>query len=235
MLLGSGRCWTRHARRGVRALATARPRILLGIESSCDDSCASVVTSDRKILSSVVLKQDHADTEGIHPLHAARGHHTNVPLAIARALKEADVPASELDGIAVTQGPGMPGCLAVGMAAGKTLSTVLSKPIVYVHHMRAHALTPLLTEDSPPTFPFLTLLVSGGHTLLVLAHTLDRFQVLATTLDDSVGNTFDKFARGLELGWQSAPGALVEKLAAEHTNAEAEELPKIMLGAPSFS
>ena len=77
--------------------------------------------------------------------------------------------------------------------------------------------------------------MSGGHTLLVLAHTLDRFQVLATTLDDSVGNTFDKFARGLELGWQSAPGALVEKLAAEHTDAEAEELPKIMLGAPSFS
>lgn len=132
----------------VRSLATvARPRVLLGIEryvsclwSSCDDSCAAVVTSDRKILSSVVLKQDHTETQGIHPLYAARGHHTNVPIAIARALDEAHVSYAELDGLAVTQGPGMPGCLAVGMAAGKALSTVLSKPIVYVHHMRGRCL-----------------------------------------------------------------------------------------------
>ena len=94
------------------------------------------MTSDRRILSSVVLKQDHADTQGIHPLHAARGHHKNVPLAIARALDEANVLYSDLDGIAVTRGPGMPGCLAVGMASGKALGSVLSKPIVYIHHMR---------------------------------------------------------------------------------------------------
>ncbi|KAI3617156.1 hypothetical protein CBS9595_003065 [Malassezia furfur] len=121
------------------------------------------------------------------------------------------------------------------MAAGKTLSTVLGKPIVYIHHMRAHALTPLLTETTPPAFPFLTLLVSGGHTQLVLAHSLHHFQILATTLDDSVGNTFDKFARALDLGWQSAPGALVEALAARASERSPELLPRIMLGAPSFS
>lgn len=99
----------------------------------------------------------------------------------------------------------------------------------------AHALTPLLTEETPPAFPFLTLLVSGGHTLLVLAHSLERFQILATTLDDSVGNTFDKFARSLELGWQSAPGALVEALAAQATEPSTESLPHVMLGSQSFS
>ena len=91
----------------------------------------------------------------------------------------------------------MPGCLAVGMTAAKALATVHGKPLVYVHHMRAHALTPLLTEPEPPSFPFLTLLVSGGHTMLVLVHGLDAFQILANTLDDSVGNAFDKFAREL--------------------------------------
>ncbi|WFD01072.1 N(6)-L-threonylcarbamoyladenine synthase [Malassezia yamatoensis] len=205
------------------------------IQISCDDSCASVVTSDRTILSSVVLRQDHAETQGIHPLHAARGHHKNIPLAIKQALDQSNTPYSAIDGIAVTQGPGMPGCLAVGMTAAKTLSTVLGKPLVYVHHMKAHALTPLLTEANPPTFPFLTLLVSGGHTLLVLVHSLHQFQILATTLDDSVGNTFDKFARELGLEWQSAPGALVEALASEATEPFTEKLPHIMLGASSFS
>ncbi|WFD45146.1 N(6)-L-threonylcarbamoyladenine synthase [Malassezia psittaci] len=193
----------------------------------------SLVTSDRNILSSVVLRQDHTETQGIHPLHAARGHHTNIPLAIKQALDQSNTPYSAIDGIAVTQGPGMPGCLAVGMTAAKTLSTVLGKPLVYVHHMKAHALTPLLTEADPPKFPFLTLLVSGGHTLLVLVHSLNRFQILATTLDDSIGNTFDKFARELGLGWQSAPGALVEALASEATEPFTEKLPHIISGLKS--
>lgn len=210
-------------------------RTVLGIESSCDDSCASVVRSDRTILSSVVLRQDHQDTQGIHPLHAARGHHRNVPQAIKQALDEANVSINEIDAIGVTRGPGMPGCLAVGMAAAKSLAAVHAKPLIYVHHMRAHALTPLLTESQPPNFPFLTLLVSGGHTMLVLAYSPDKFCILATTLDDSIGNSFDKFARELGLGWQSAPGALVEKLAAEHRGDAPAVLPRIMLGTPTFS
>ncbi|SHO80010.1 Similar to S.cerevisiae protein QRI7 (Protein involved in threonylcarbamoyl adenosine biosynthesis) [Malassezia sympodialis ATCC 42132] len=220
--------------RGLASVASRR--LILGIESSCDDSCASVVCSDRTILSSVVLRQDHQDTQGIHPLHAAQAHHRHVPVAIRQALDEAAVRLDDIDGIAVTQGPGMPGCLSVGMAAAKALASVHSKPLVYVHHMHAHALTPLLTEPTPPTFPFLTLLVSGGHTMLVLAHTLYRFQVLANTLDDSIGNSFDKLARELELGWQCASGALVEQLAATHPRgAPLPPLPHIMLGQPSFS
>ena len=101
----------------------------------------------------------------------------------------------------------------------------------------AHALTPLLTEANPPTFPFLTLLVSGGHTLLVLVHAHNQFQTLASTLDDSVGNCFDKFARELGLAWRSAPGALVEALAAQaqENSTPLEQLPHIMLGSPTFS
>lgn len=91
--------------------------------------------SDRTILSSVVLRQDHHDTQGIHPLHAAQAHHRNVPAAIRQALDEADVTVENIDGIAVTQGPGMPGCLSVGMAAAKTLASVHQKPLVYIHHM----------------------------------------------------------------------------------------------------
>lgn len=105
------------------------------LRSSCDDSCASVVCSDRTILSSVVLRQDHQDTQGIHPLHAAQAHHRHVPVAIRQALDEAAVRLDDIDGIAVTQGPGMPGCLSVGMAAAKALASVHSKPLVYVHHM----------------------------------------------------------------------------------------------------
>ena len=197
-----------------------------------------MVRSDRTALSSIVLRQDHRDTQGIHPLHAARSHHQHVPQAIAKALDAARCNIQDIDGIGVTRGPGMPGCLAVGMTAAKTLATVHGKPLVYVHHMRAHALTPLLTEPEPPSFPFLTLLVSGGHTMLVLVHGLDAFQILANTLDDSVGNAFDKFARELELGWQSASGALVEALAAQHDPSQAMDkpcLPRILLGTPTFS
>ena len=231
----------------VRRFATARPRLILGVErcasaySSCDDSCAAVVTESREILSSVTIRQDHTATSGIHPLAAARGHQANVPDAIARALCEAGVTVNDVDGIAVTQGPGMASSLVIGTTAAKTLAAVANKPLVYVHHMQgmlqltAHALTCLLTEKEPPAFPFLTLLISGGHTMAVLAHSLEYFQVLANTADDSVGNTFDKFARELGLQWQSASGALVEQLASEAGSDSSVSLPRIMIGEPSFS
>ncbi|WFD34279.1 N(6)-L-threonylcarbamoyladenine synthase [Malassezia cuniculi] len=215
--------------------STARPRLILGIESSCDDSCAAVVSETRDILSNVVIRQDHSATSGIHPLLAARGHQGSVPIAIAQALREARVSIADIDGIAVTQGPGMPSSLVIGMTAAKTLAATAQKPLIYIHHMQAHALTCLLTEPDPPAFPFLTLLISGGHTMAVLAHSLERFEVLANTADDSVGNTFDKFARELGLPWQSASGALVERLASEATVESQVTLPRIMLGQPSFS
>lgn len=218
--------------------STAKSRLILGIETSCDDSCASVVASDRTILSSVVTKQDHSSFAGIHPLAAALGHHTNLPSTIAAALDEAGIQASDLDAIAVTQGPGMASSLGVGLTAAKTLSAVLRKPLIYVHHMQAHALTPLLTEEEPPQFPFLVLLVSGGHTMLVLATSITEFRILATTSDDSIGDAFDKVARDLGIPWTSAPGAALEALAAKHDGASSINPPTFPLpckGQPAFS
>lgn len=169
-----------------------RRLLVLGIESSADDSCAAIVEcvgSIKTILASVVLKQQsiHEAYGGIHPLYAQKAHQRNVPLAIRQALLEARVQLHELDAIAYTRGPGMNACLAVGATAAKTLAAVTNKPLIGVHHMQAHALTVTLTESTPPPFPFLTLLLSGGHTLLVLARSESQFQILATTTDESIG------------------------------------------------
>ena len=111
-------------RRSVARQAPRASRTIVGFVRSCDESCAAVVRSDRTVLSSVVVRQNHQDTQGIHPLQAARGHHRHVPRAIAQALDEAQLTIHDLDGIGVTRGPGMPGCLAVGMTAAKTLAAV---------------------------------------------------------------------------------------------------------------
>ncbi|SJX60668.1 related to O-sialoglycoprotein endopeptidase [Sporisorium reilianum f. sp. reilianum] len=226
--------------RSIRTFPTAsasatNPRLILGIETSCDDSCASIVSSDRTILSSIVTKQDHSSTGGIHPLSAALGHHANLPSTIAAAIEHARISANDLDAIAVTQGPGMASSLGVGLSAAKTLSAVLGKPLIYVHHMQAHALTPLLTEAHPPTFPFLVLLVSGGHTMLVLARSVTHFRILATTTDDSIGDAFDKVARDLGIPWTSAPGAALEALAAQSSAGGDTVFPIPCRGQPLFS
>lgn len=142
---------------------------------------------------------------------------------------------SSIDGVAFTRGPGMPGGLTVGSAGARTLAAALSKPTVGVHHMQAHALTALLTEPPAirPAFPFLTLLVSGGHTLLVLATSPFRFKILATTRDEAVGNAYDKVARALGVpGWAAlGPGAALEAFC-EPMPAEKEEtsVPRFKLG-----
>lgn len=213
-----------------------QPRLILGIETSCDDSCASVVSSDRTILSSIVTKQDHSSTGGIHPLSAALGHHSNLASTIAAAIEQARITTSDLHAIAVTQGPGMASSLGVGLSAAKTLSAVLHIPLIYVHHMQAHALTPLLTEPDPPKLPFLVLLVSGGHTMLVLARSVTHFRILATTSDDSIGDAFDKVARDLGIPWTSAPGAALEALAARaEAHGDGLVFPTPCKGQPTFS
>ncbi|GAA5932700.1 putative N(6)-L-threonylcarbamoyladenine synthase [Sporobolomyces koalae] len=201
--------------------SASKPIVILGLESSADDSCASVVTSDRQILSNVVVKQSaiHESFGGIHPLHAQEAHQRNLPIAIRSALVEANVELNDLDAIAFTRGPGMYGCLSVCAGAAKALAAASKKPLIGVHHMQAHALTPFLTatESNPaPEFPFLTLLVSGGHTLLLLATARERFEVLATTKDESIGQAFDKVARDLHIPWQlgqGSPGAALEHFA----------------------
>ncbi|KAG0698858.1 glycoprotease family-domain-containing protein [Suillus ampliporus] len=204
---------------------------VLGFESSADDTCAAVVTSSRQILSNVVVKQHdlHEGFGGIHPFVAIEAHQRNMPGAVRTALEQANIRIHDVDGIAFTRGPGIGGCLSVGSNAAKSLAAALNKPLVGVHHMQAHALTPLLTTPTAdlPQFPFLTLLISGGHTLLLLASSLTSFQILATTADASIGRAFDKVARALGLSWGTrGPGAALEELC-RMNNEELEPLPDI--------
>ncbi|EJD03286.1 peptidase M22, glycoprotease [Fomitiporia mediterranea MF3/22] len=189
---------------------------VLALESSADDTCAAVVTSEKRILSNVVISQrKNVETHGgIEPFVAIQEHQRNMPVAVRRALQEAQLDMSRIDGIAFTRGPGMAGCLSVCSNAAKTLAAALGKPLVGVHHMQAHALTPILTSTTPsstPTFPFLTLLISGGHTLLLLALSNSKFRILATTRDEAVGRAIDKVARELRVELRGrAPGAALE-------------------------
>lgn len=267
-----------------RELATAafsgRPLVVLGLESSAgtqshlhrftgsdapstDDTCAAVVNSARQILSNVVMKQStvHEKFGGIHPLHAQEAHQVNMPFAIQRALREANVRLEDLDGIAFTRGPGMYGCLSVCAGAAKALAAATGKPLIGVHHMvrppsplsfdffslflrsqQAHALTPFLTAspNSPyptPTFPFLTLLLSGGHTLLLHASSPSSFRILATTHDESIGACLDKASRDLVVDWalgNGSPGAALEKFAFPSLSLEGEEAPISAEGKASF-
>ncbi|KAG8734603.1 hypothetical protein FRC12_018459 [Ceratobasidium sp. 428] len=142
-------------------------------------------------------------------------HDKNLPVALRRALEESRLDVSHIDGIAFTRGPGMPGCLNVGANAARTLAAALNKPLVGVHHMQAHALTALYTSQCPPSYPFLTLLVSGGHTLLLLAHSRTEFKILTTTRDESIGNAFDRVATLLHVPWsrERSAGASLEAFA----------------------
>ncbi|KAF8550480.1 peptidase M22 glycoprotease [Imleria badia] len=189
---------------------------VLAVESSADDTCAAVVTSSRQILSNVIIKQHdlHEGFGGIHPTVAIEGHQRNMPIAVQRALGESGMSMQNINGVAFTRGPGIGGCLSVGSNAAKTLAASLGKPLVGVHHMQAHALTPLLTSppEERPQFPFLTLLISGGHTLLVLATSHTAFRILANTVDESVGRTYDKVARMLTMPWGTrGPAAALEE------------------------
>ncbi|CDO76685.1 hypothetical protein BN946_scf184677.g5 [Trametes cinnabarina] len=175
---------------------SSRAFTVLALESSADDSCAAVVTSNRNILSNVVVSQQAFVEQygGIHPFIALHAHQRNMASSSPNVLSSAPELTPHVDGIAFTRGPGIPGCLSVCGNAARTLAAALNKPLVGVHHMQAHALTPLLTSPPSelPQFPFLTLLVSGGHTLLLLASSRTSFRILATTLDESIGNAYDK-------------------------------------------
>ncbi|KZT52724.1 peptidase M22, glycoprotease [Calocera cornea HHB12733] len=229
-----------------RAFATSpaayKPFTVLALESSADDTCAAVVDSDRVVHSNVVIKQNdvHEKYKGIHVLPAIYAHVERMPLVIQRALIDARMRMQDIDGIAFTQGPGMAGCLAVGCNSAKALAAALGKPLVGVNHMRAHALTVTLTEERPPPFPHLTLLISGGHTMIVLVKSEVSYELLANTTDDSIGQAFDRLAVLIGLEWgQRGLGAALEACAREHSPAEDGDywikFPVIMQGRPDFS
>jgi len=219
-----------HARRLYRSFS------VLAIETSADDTGVAIVSHDRRIQANVVIKQHsiHEQHGGIHPLYAARAHQQNLPGAVRSALSQAGMTVVDIDGIAFTRGPGMPGALTIGASAAKTLAAALDKPLVGVNHMQAHALTALLTSPvgSLPTFPFLTLLVSGGHTLLLLATSKTDFRILATTLDESIGRAYDKVSRMLALKWSTlGPGAALEDFCSPMPNAKTDtSIPRFSVG-----
>jgi N6-L-threonylcarbamoyladenine synthase len=188
--------------------------IILGIETSCDETAAAVVTDDgdRRILSSIVHSQldEHRPYGGIVPEIAARAHLALLDPLIRRALAEAGVGFGDLDGIAFTGGPGLIGGVIVGTMMAKAIALVHGLPLLAVNHLEGHALTARLTDDV--AFPYLLLLVSGGHCQLLIVDGVGRYRRLGTTIDDAAGEAFDKSAKLLGLGYPGGP--LVERAAA---------------------
>ena len=185
-------------------------RTFLGIESSCDDTGASVVTTDGQVLSNIVVDQSvlHAAFGGVVPEIAARAHAEKLDLAVEQALASASLSLAQIDKIAVTSGPGLIGGVLSGVMLARGLATGLSKPLIGVNHLAGHALTPRLTDRV--AFPYLLLLVSGGHCQLVIVHAADRFERLGGTIDDAPGEAFDKTARLLGLPQPGGPAVEAE-------------------------
>jgi N6-L-threonylcarbamoyladenine synthase len=198
--------------------------LILGIETSCDETAAAVVADGRTVLSSVVATQFelHAQYGGVVPELAARRHLENILPVIQGALDQAGVTLQDLDGLAVTQGPGLIGALVIGMAAAKALAFTLQKPLVGVHHLQAHILAAFLTE-TPPAFPFVALVVSGGHTNLYRVDDFREMTLLGRSRDDAAGEAFDKVAKLMALGYPG--GVRIEALAAAG-NPAAYRLPR---------
>jgi len=186
--------------------------LVLGIESSCDETAAAVLADGRRVLSSVVASQDaiHAPYGGVVPELASRRHLEVIVPVVQQALRDASVRLPDLDGIAVTQGPGLVGSLLVGCAVAKSLAYVHRKPLVGVNHLEGHIYAAFLTDD-PPVHPFLALVVSGGHTALYLARAPLAYALVGQTRDDAAGEAFDKVAKLLGLGFPGGP--IIERTA----------------------
>jgi N6-L-threonylcarbamoyladenine synthase len=200
--------------------------LLLAIESSCDETAAAVVRDGRHILSSIVASQVdiHARYGGVVPELASRKHVEAISVVIEEALSEAGVGLDQIEGIAVTRGPGLVGALLVGLSTAKAIAYARKIPLVGVHHMEGHILAPLL--EAPLEFPFLALAVSGGHTHLYRVDGIGRYRTLGRTLDDAAGEAFDKVAKLLGLPYPG--GVLIDRLAAEG-NPRAIDFPRPML------
>lgn len=191
--------------------------IILGIESSCDDTSAAVL-KDEYLLSSVIASQKvHEKWGGVVPELASRAHLANIVPVINQALEDAGIGMKDVDAIAFTRGPGLLGSLLVGTSYAKGLSISTGKPLVEVNHLQGHILSCLVKqpgkENIAPEFPFLTLLVSGGHTQIVKVNGCFEFEILGQTIDDAVGEAFDKCSKMMGLGYPGGP--IVDRLAKE--------------------
>ncbi len=206
-----------------------KPATILGIESSCDDTAAAVVrgtSSDCSILSNIVLGQNdlHASFGGVVPEIAARAHAEKLDHVVEQALREADVTLKDVDAVAVTAGPGLIGGVVSGVMIAKGLVSATGLPLIGINHLAGHALTPRLTDAVP--FPYLMLLVSGGHCQFLIVHAPDKFERLGGTIDDAPGEAFDKVARLLGL---PQPGGPAIESCAQSGNAKRFSLPRPLL------
>ena len=204
--------------------------IVLGIETSCDETAASVC-ADGKIVSSIISSQEiHAKFGGVVPELASREHEYLLNIVVNKSLKQVGFDNNNLDGIAVTQGPGLVGTLLTGICFAKGLSQGLSIPIIAVNHLEAHIFANFIA-DPDLKFPFICLLVSGGHTQLWLIKNIDDYKLLGETLDDAAGEAFDKGARILKLGYPGGPA--IEK-SAEGGNPDAIKFPRGLIKSDSL-
>lgn len=191
--------------------------IILGIESSCDDTSAAVLKDDY-LLSNVLASQDvHRNYGGVIPELASRAHQLNIVPVVSEAIRLSGIKKEEIDAIAFTRGPGLLGSLLVGTSFAKGLSLSLGKPLVEVNHLQGHILSHFIKqegrENRVPQFPFLALLVSGGHTQIVKVTDYLQFEVIGHTIDDAVGEAFDKCSKMMGLGYPGGP--VVDRLAKE--------------------
>lgn len=207
--------------------------VILGIETSCDETAAAVVTGDGQILSNVVSSQAdlHARFGGVVPEIASRRHLELVKPVVEAALEEAGTTVRELEAVAVTQGPGLVGALLVGLSAAKALAWALRLPLVPVDHLHGHVAS-LYLQPEPVEPPFLCLLASGGHTLLLDVQGRESYSVVGTSVDDAAGEAFDKGARLLGLGYPG--GAALDRLARDG-DPEAFSFPVARVGELDFS
>jgi N6-L-threonylcarbamoyladenine synthase len=207
--------------------------IVLGIESSCDETAAAVVVDGRRLLSNVISSQVdvHAHYGGVVPEIASRKHIEAVAPVIREAIEEAGVTMREIEGIAVTRGPGLIGSLLVGLSIAKALSLALDCPLVGVNHLEGHVAAVHLT-DNPPSFPLVALVVSGGHTTIYKVTGFGHFTILGQTRDDAAGEAFDKAAKLLEIGYPG--GVMIDKLA-KGGNCQALTFPRAMRDDLDFS
>ena len=209
--------------------------IVLGIESSCDETAAALVDSGRTILAQRIASQDdaHRPYGGVVPEIAARAHAERLAPLIEAVLEEAGLGLADLDAVAATAGPGLIGGVMVGLVTAKALAMASDKPLIAVNHLEGHALSPRLA-DPALEFPYLLLLVSGGHCQILLVEGVGCYRRLATTIDDALGEAFDKTAKILGLGFPGGPA--VERMALQG-NPRAVALPRPLMGSaePHFS
>jgi N6-L-threonylcarbamoyladenine synthase len=211
------------------------PHIVLGIESSCDETAVALVTSDRRVLAERIASQEaeHAPYGGVVPEIAARAHAERLAPMLEAVMADAGLSLGEVDAIAATAGPGLIGGVMVGLVSGKALAMASGKPLIAVNHLEGHALSPRLA-DRVLAFPYILLLVSGGHCQILSVEGVGQYRRLATTIDDALGEAFDKTAKILGLGYPGGPA--VERLALGG-DASAVSLPRPLKGSkePHFS